>query len=262
MKAKFAEFPAAFVTYAPLPVLPAGGMDAWKLNWNGLIVPIPALPYIRFSVSGDDHEVVLGTADHQYVFVSRAHEIGPSHGIQARKRDTGNAASATPASVFDIIAHGFAVTPDDLHCSATHAEEQARVAMALVLKTIASPARIVAAHEVAGWRTGLLKYGHGSSGTDFYVYLLQRDADEDPYDVRYRVATASDTRRAVLSLAHPRHAVYADAPTWLAALQGYLDAPLPETRCALAASLDEAGFAERDVRRLAQQSPACEGDFH
>lgn len=255
---RFAKSPVTDVTITPLPKLPASDAPVWKLNWHGLAVPIPALPYTHIAIMGDHHAVLLATDNQQYVHIGFALALAmpdptPKF-IQSLWGDD--------TSMLDFLVFEYTVTPDDLSCTKEHLRQQARTAMALILKTTAGPADFVAAHRIPGWTTGLLKYGHTGEGLGIHDYLLKGKAREMPSHVRYALTEHhTNQRRAALLLARPGKADFTQGPEWLRQLQKWLNHPSDSRLCNLTDALRQAGFDADDIRSLtAHAANSCKAN--
>lgn len=263
LKQDVADSPLAAVTFTPLPPMPAAAAPAWKIEWHGLTIPVPALDYSHIGLSGKQHAFMLITDDSYGIFTGKPR--GFEHG-SAQRQTLLQALWGPQATLGQVIAYGYTITPEDLDCDSNDLKTQARNAMALSLKTIAGPTDIVAMYQLPGWQLGLLEHGHtdesmlNNSSLDSYRYLLQDDFDHPPSKVLYRLPSGNAELRATgLMLAHSQTVSYTAAPNWLQRLQAYLDKPTQATRCALVGALRHANFDAKSIKHIATQTPACTG---
>lgn len=248
LKQRVLAAPQASIVYSPLPdeSMPISSA-VWRLDWHGEVIPLPALTYhnIGFLGHADTAEgtapgVMLVTRDRQFVSVGRAVAL----------RDVG-----TKNSLFDVLLKEYSLTPADLHCDAPPTRTSREVAQALILKAMASPAVITAAHRLSGRRSGLLRQGRHATGMRVYDYLFAVAGLPLPIHLRYRLA--NKISGVGLLAATPNNIEFAAGPGWLSALQAYLDGPDTTTRCALAQQLSLANFRPANITALLRGHAAC-----
>lgn len=248
LKQRVLAAPQASIVYSPLPDKPMPTTGAvWRLDWQGEVIPLPALKYhnIGFlghadTAGGTAPGVMLVTRDRQFVSVGRAVAL----------RDVG-----AKNALFDVLLREYSLTPADLHCDVPPTRTSRQVAQALILKAMASPAVITAAHRLSGRRSGLLRQGRHATGMRVYDYLFVVADQPLPIHLRYRLA--NNIREVGLLAAGPNNIDFAPSPGWLSALQAYLDGPDTVTRCALARQLSVADFRPANITALLRGHAAC-----
>lgn len=252
LKARFAQSPDADIMLTPLPELPDTNAPVWKLNWSGMVIPVPALDYTRIAISGEQRRVLLVTENQQYLSLSIEPAIVKT--IAGRQTNT-----------LEVMSHGYTVTPDDLACSDGHLYRQAFTTIALTLKTASDSLDLVAVHKVPGWQESLLVHGlmqMGHSRTperrQEYIYLLKRADSTSVVHIIYSLAGQQpSTRRAALLLARSEKASFTQGPGWLQKLQAWLNNPTDRRLCRLADRLRQSGFDDDSIRNLVNSEVNC-----
>lgn len=262
LQQRFADAPVAAVTYTPLPAAPDHIAPHWQLTWQGLSLALPVLDYNHIAIANNGATVILATADGYGVFTGRPAGFDLA---AAQKQPLLQTVWGQQITLGQVTAHGYTLTPAAISCDDENLRTQVRNAMAMTLKTVASPAPVRAAHRIPGWTLGLLTHGRGIPGeqrnsVSSYKYLLQNDFDNAPYTVEYRLPRDNAALSATaLLLATQTAATDAPEPQWLRRLQAYLDKPSRATRCSLVEALQHADFDAQNVAQIAARESACSG---
>ncbi len=247
--------------------------QVWALNYQGKRIPIPTIGYQDLVVSGSPEDrffALIGQLKGQRVLIafSQMPNSIPGEGTEVNS-EMSNLFGARETEMvmmqrlfgpdvrlFDVIKFGWEHQLSDLKCQATTAEADAPIAMALILKSVASPS----VNETAVAYAFPQGQAMETKTETEQIWLSEWVTNNTVINqVTFRLPKNQDFGTLGLGPNDPNWIAAANAPVWLSTLETALNSPSPETWQALLAAMKTANFSPKSlesIQRLLDPGPS------
>jgi hypothetical protein len=263
LKQEFSQQPQLSLTYQPRPEK-VNIQSSWSLNWFEQRVPIPAISYSDVSIlkTSDQSYVVLMVGQIQgqpvKILLGRHEDTPAMEDVFATESDPSNETETISeqgkaltqqlfggaVEISKITDLGYRHTPAALSCAGERWQEEAPIAIALILKGVGIEEQASAVYEME--RGQVIQ----SQRDEQDLWVARWDEGDFISDVTWRLPKVHTYGVMGLGVGQENWQAAPSQPQWLTALETALAQPDRNNWQSLAAALKQAGMSEKSVKSV------------
>ncbi|WP_027362399.1 hypothetical protein [Desulfospira joergensenii] len=205
LKSKHLTNPRVYLTFSKAPDINSSG-SFWELTWNNVNIPIPKTEYTDVLASKgyrSTMDILLKTRGGIKILAAMlpdrpVDDIFQTESLEKLPLESSlDGQSMTrkiyggPVRLSRINRFGFSITPDNLICDAQTHAEQAAVSIALILKNIESPGKLLSVHKLTGIYDGWMEKQFHGGNFEYTLTILSDSEKESLCQVSYMIPEKS-----------------------------------------------------------------------
>lgn len=262
LRMQLADIPWLPVVFSEKPV-PKFKTPVWKLLWQGIPIPVPAISYNEmYLIQDTTGEVYFFLKNQKGVVLQAIKHLNPP----LTKSALGDVAPQTlakedkamkyffggPVSNAEVTILGYEKTLDDLTCVKKDWQQEGGTAIALILKSITPLGELVSVYRDVGKYRGWLEYVKMDNSITYRSWILLSKKESFIYEISMTLPLSSPYPHIGVLIGEDFSRVLAPSPAWLKAFNRALSANSPKSWQQFLHVAREAGFSPESLAKSAE----------
>jgi hypothetical protein len=236
LKSKYLKNPRVYLTFSKAPDNHSSD-NLWVLPWNNVEILIPRTQYTHvFASNGyqSTTDIVLKTREGMKILAAMLPDRPVDDIFKTQRLDTLAFESSPggqsmtqkiyggPVRLSQINRFGFSITPENLICDAQNAVEQAAISIALILKNIETPGKLLSVHKITGTYDGWMEKQIHTGYLEYTLNIISDSKKESLCQVSYIIPEKSVYKDMPFQIGREEKTQHNTLPKWLDAFSSAL----------------------------------------
>jgi len=262
LKTQLADIPWLPIVFSEKSV-PKFNAPVWKLLWQGILIPVPAVTYNEmYLVRDTTGEVYFFLKNPKGVVLKAVKHLNPpltdsvlgnmAPQTLAREVDAMKFFFGGPVSNADVMLLGYERTLDDLTCVKKNWQQDGGTAIALLLKSVAPPGELISVYRNVGKYRGWLEYLKEGKSITYRSWILLPKKESFIYEISMSLPLSSPYPHIGVLIGEDFSRVLAPSSAWLKSFNMALSSDSPESWQEFLHVAKEAGFSVESLNKSAE----------
>ncbi len=263
LKSKYLTNPRSFVTFTK--ALDNHSSDnLWVLPWNNVEILIPKTQYTHvFASKGyqSTTDILMKTREGLKILAAMlpdrpVNDIFKTQSLEnlSFESSPGNQSMTQkiyggPVRLSEINRFGFSITPEDLICDTPNNGEQAAISIALILKNIESPGKLLSVHKITGAYDGWMEKQIHKGYFEYTLNIISDSKKESLCQISYIIPEKSVYKNIPFQIGREKEKKDKTLPKWLDAFSTALKINTKKSWKLYAREAEKQGFSPESIAR-------------
>ena len=250
------------VTFTKKPKVPVGN-SFWVVTWNGIDVLLPRAPYehvVFFTDSDGGYNFRLSVGSHLQISLlsnrnDRYEDVFAVSNWHDRTTETTAEGIAATRAMFggpirysELMMRAYETTPQDVTCCLDRYTEEMGLVVALIMKRIDRPDRVVAAYKGIGRHTGWMTASKSDGRVEYALNIVPEKDAKTVYHITYEMSAKAPYHDVPFLIGRVDSSAAAPSPGWVAALNWALQEDASEAWHKYIDAAREAGLSPKSIQ--------------